>query len=149
MAKVAIVILNWNGQKKAREIWFLCKQYSAKEAEQMGMVNKVVPLEKLEDTCVEWAEIMMERSPLALRMIWTGFAMNFFFVALGAICDAIPAAPYWTNQEGFHAIFGLAPRIAAASFVAFIVGSFANAYVMSVMKIRDGEIGRASCRERV
>ena len=54
------------------EIWFLCKQYSAKEAEQMGMVNKVVPLEKLEDTCVEWAEIMMERSPLALRMIKAG-----------------------------------------------------------------------------
>ena len=64
--------------------------------------------------------------------------MNFFFVALGAICDAIPAAPYWTNDAGFHAIFGLAPRIAAASFVAFIIGSFANAYVMSVMKIRDG-----------
>ncbi len=42
------------------------------------------------------------------------------------------------NDAGFHAIFGLAPRIAAASFVAFIVGSFANAYVMSVMKIRDG-----------
>ena len=43
-----------------------------------------------------------------------------------------------TNDAGFHAIFGLAPRIAAASFVAFIIGSFANAYVMSVMKIRDG-----------
>ena len=74
----------------------------------------------------------------ARLLIWTGFAMNFFFVALGAICDLIPAAPYWHNQEGFHAIFGLAPRIATASFVAFIVGSFANAYVMSVMKIRDG-----------
>uniref|UniRef100_UPI003FEF8CBF queuosine precursor transporter n=1 Tax=Prevotella sp. TaxID=59823 RepID=UPI003FEF8CBF len=74
----------------------------------------------------------------ARLLIWTGFAMNFFFVALGAICDMIPAAPYWHNQEGFHAIFGLAPRIAVASFVAFIVGSFANAYVMSVMKIRDG-----------
>ena len=60
------------GQKKAREIWFLCKQYSAKEAEEMGMVNKVVPLDQLEDTCVEWAEIMMERSPLALRMIKAG-----------------------------------------------------------------------------
>ena len=57
------------GQKKAREIWFLCKQYTAKEAEEMGMVNKVVPFDQLEDTCVEWAEIMMERSPLALRMI--------------------------------------------------------------------------------
>ena len=60
------------GQKKAREIWFLCKQYTAKEAEEMGMVNKVVPLDQLEDTCVEWAEIMMERSPLALRMIKAG-----------------------------------------------------------------------------
>ena len=58
----------------------------------------------------------------ARLLIWTGFAMNFFFVALGAICDAIPAAPYWTNDAGFHAIFGLAPRIAAASFVAFIIG---------------------------
>lgn len=74
----------------------------------------------------------------ARLLIWTGFAMNFFFVAVGAICNWIPGAPYWTNREGFDAIFGLAPRIAAASFVAFIVGSFANAYVMSKMKIHDG-----------
>ena len=60
------------GQKKAREIWFLCRQYSAEEAERMGMVNKVVPLESLEDECVAWAETMMERSPLALRMIKAG-----------------------------------------------------------------------------
>ena len=60
------------GQKKAREIWFLCKQYTAEEAERMGMVNKVVPISELEDSCVEWAEIMMERSPLALRMIKAG-----------------------------------------------------------------------------
>ncbi len=60
------------GQKKAREIWFLCRQYNAVEALQMGLVNKVVPLEQLEDECVEWAETMMERSPLALRMIKAG-----------------------------------------------------------------------------
>ena len=60
------------GQKKAREIWFLCKQYDAQEAERMGLVNKVVPFDQLEDTCVEWAEIMMELSPLALRMIKAG-----------------------------------------------------------------------------
>ena len=60
------------GQKKAREIWFMCRQYSAAEAERMGMVNAVVPLDKLEDTCVEWAQTMMERSPLALRMIKAG-----------------------------------------------------------------------------
>ena len=57
------------GQKKAREIWFLCQQYSAQEALEMGMVNKVVPLAELEDTVVEWSKIMQQRSPLALRMI--------------------------------------------------------------------------------
>ena len=57
------------GQKKAREIWFLCQQYSAKEAHDMGMVNKVVPLDQLEDTVMEWCSIMQQRSPLALRMI--------------------------------------------------------------------------------
>ena len=71
-------------------------------------------------------------------LIWTGFAMNFFFVMLGAICDMIPGAPYWTNDEGFHAVFGLAPRIAFASFLAFICGSFVNAYIMSKMKLSSG-----------
>lgn len=60
------------GQKKAREIWFLCRQYTAREAEQMGMVNKVVPLSQLENECVLWAEEMMQRSPIALRMIKAG-----------------------------------------------------------------------------
>lgn len=60
------------GQKKAREIWFMCRLYTAAEAERMGMVNKVVPFDKLEDEVVEWAETMMERSPLALRMIKAG-----------------------------------------------------------------------------
>ena len=73
----------------------------------------------------------------ARLLIWTCFVMMFFFVTMGAICDAIPGAPYWHNDEGFHAIFGLAPRVAVASFIAFIIGSFANAYVMSKMKIHD------------
>ena len=60
-------------QKKAREIWFLCRQYSAVEAERMGLVNKVVPFDRLEDECIEWAETMIERSPLALRMMKAGF----------------------------------------------------------------------------
>jgi naphthoate synthase len=60
------------GQKKAREIWFLNLQYSAKEAMQMGMVNKVVPLDKLEDATIDWCKIMMKRSPMALRMIKMG-----------------------------------------------------------------------------
>lgn len=60
------------GQKKAREIWFMCRLYTAQQAEQMGMVNKVVPFVRLEDEVVDWAETMMERSPLALRMIKAG-----------------------------------------------------------------------------
>lgn len=61
------------GQKKAREIWYLCRQYSAKEAEQMGLVNKVVPFDQLEDETVSWCETIMERSPLAIRMMKAGF----------------------------------------------------------------------------
>jgi naphthoate synthase len=60
------------GQKKAREIWFLCRQYNAQDALNMGLVNKVVPLEQLEDEYVQWAEEMMLLSPLALRMIKAG-----------------------------------------------------------------------------
>ena len=61
------------GQKKAREIWYLCRQYSAKEAEQMGLVNKVVPFDQLENETVAWCETIMERSPLAIRMMKAGF----------------------------------------------------------------------------
>ena len=57
------------GQKKAREIWFLCRQYTAEEALQMGMINKVVPLDRLEDEVVEWCQTIMKRSPFAIRMI--------------------------------------------------------------------------------
>ncbi len=60
------------GQKKAREIWFLCRKYNAQEALDMGLVNKVVSLYKLEDEYVAWSEEMMQLSPLALRMIKAG-----------------------------------------------------------------------------
>ncbi len=57
------------GQKKAREIWFLCRQYDAQQALDMGLVNTVVPLEALEEETVAWSRQMLEHSPLALRMI--------------------------------------------------------------------------------
>jgi naphthoate synthase len=57
------------GQKKAREIWFLCEQYDAQTAADMGLVNKVVPLEALEEETVAWARRMLQHSPLALRML--------------------------------------------------------------------------------
>jgi naphthoate synthase len=61
------------GQKKAREIWYLCEQYSAAEALEMGLVNKVVPLENLEDVTVDWCRKVMEKSPLAIRMLKSSF----------------------------------------------------------------------------
>lgn len=66
------------GQKKAREIWFLCRQYSAQEALDMGLVNCVVPLERLEEETLLWCREMLERSPLALRCVKA---------ALNADCD--------------------------------------------------------------
>lgn len=61
------------GQKKAREIWFLCDQYDAQEALDMGLVNKVVPLEELEDTTIAWCKKMLDKSPIALRMLKSAF----------------------------------------------------------------------------
>jgi naphthoate synthase len=60
------------GQKKAREIWFLCEQYTAAEALEMGLVNTVVPLDQLEETTIEWSKKIMKHSPIALRMIKSG-----------------------------------------------------------------------------
>jgi naphthoate synthase len=57
------------GQKKAREIWFLCRQYDAQQALDMGLVNTVVPLERLEEETVAWCREMLAHSPLALRML--------------------------------------------------------------------------------
>lgn len=57
------------GDKRAREIWYLCRQYNAQEAFQMGLVNKIVPLEQLEDEGVQWAREILEKSPLAIRFL--------------------------------------------------------------------------------
>jgi naphthoate synthase len=61
------------GQKKAREIWFLCRQYTADECEKMGLVNKVVPLSQLEDETIDWCNTILERSPMAIRMLKRAF----------------------------------------------------------------------------
>ena len=61
------------GHKKAREIWYLCRRYSAQEALAMGLVNAVVPLERLEDEAVQWANEILEKSPLAIRCLKSAF----------------------------------------------------------------------------
>lgn len=61
------------GHKKAREIWYLCRQYNAQQALEMGLVNTVVPLERLEDEALQWAREILEKSPLAIRMLKAAF----------------------------------------------------------------------------
>ena len=61
------------GQKKAREIWYLCRQYSAQQALEMGMVNTVVPIEQLEAEGVQWAQEILEKSPIAIRCLKSAF----------------------------------------------------------------------------
>jgi naphthoate synthase len=61
------------GQKKAREIWYLCRQYDARQALDMGLVNEVVPLDELEATGVQWAREILNHSPLAIRCLKAAF----------------------------------------------------------------------------
>ena len=88
------------GQKKAREIWFLCREYDAKEALEMGLVNTVVPLAELEATTVQWCREMLQHSPTALR---------FLKMAMNADCDGqagmmafagSATLMYYTTDEG-------------------------------------------------
>ena len=71
----------------------------------------------------------------ARLIIWSGFASNFLVIGFAQLAVLLPAAPFWEGEEGFNFVFGMAPRIAIASLMAFLVGSFLNAYVMSKMKI--------------
>ena len=64
------------GHKKAKEIWYLCRQYSAQEALEMGLVNTVVPLDQLEEETVRWAQEMLEKSPTALRFLKAAFVAD-------------------------------------------------------------------------
>ncbi|MCR4612904.1 MAG: queuosine precursor transporter [Bacteroidaceae bacterium] len=95
----------------------------------------VFPISYIINDCI--AEVWGFRK--ARLIIWMGFLMNFFVVALGGIAAVIPAPPFWQGEEAFQFVFGLAPRIAVASLSAFLVGSFLNAWVMSRMKLRDRE----------
>ena len=72
----------------------------------------------------------------ARLIIWMGFIMNFFVALMGLLAVALPATSYWSaNEPHFNFVFSLAPCVTIASFLAFLVGSFLNAYVMSKMKL--------------
>ena len=74
-------------------------------------------------------------------VIWTGFAMNLFFVLAAQLVLALPGAPFWGGQEAFSYVFGAAPKTLAASLLAFLAGSTFNAYVLSKMKVAQGGKG--------
>ncbi len=91
----------------------------------------VFPISYIINDCI--AEIWGFKK--ARLIIWSGFAMNFLVVGFGQLAVALPAASFWTEEEEFNFVFGMAPRIVVSSLCAFGVGSFLNAYVMSRMKI--------------
>ncbi|HVM00342.1 MAG TPA: 1,4-dihydroxy-2-naphthoyl-CoA synthase [Egibacteraceae bacterium] len=100
------------GQKKAREIWFLCEQYDAQEALAMGLVNTVVPLDELEATTVEWARKMLAKSPLALRMCKAGLnAADDGLAGLQQLAGDATLLYYMSEeaQEGRDAYVGKRP----------------------------------------
>jgi naphthoate synthase len=69
----ASVLSRLVGPKKAKEIWFLCRQYSAQDALDMGLINTVVPLDRLEEETVQWCREMLQMSPFALRLLKASF----------------------------------------------------------------------------
>jgi queuosine precursor transporter len=71
----------------------------------------------------------------ARRVIWLGFACNALMVAALWLGGELPAAPFWKGQEAYETIFGQTPRVLAASFVAYLVGEFANAFVLAKLKL--------------
>ncbi|MCD8287545.1 MAG: queuosine precursor transporter, partial [Porphyromonadaceae bacterium] len=91
----------------------------------------VFPISYIINDCV--VEVWGYRK--ARLLIWTGFAANFIAVLFIQLAVWLPAASVWSQQEAFASLFGLTPRIVLASFIAFLIGSFINAYVMSRMKL--------------
>ena len=91
----------------------------------------VFPFSYIINDCI--AEVWGFRK--ARLIIWLGFLTNFSMLALFQLAVALPSAPFWEGEAAFRFVFGLAPRIAVASLLAFLLGSFLNAYVMSRMKI--------------
>ncbi len=91
------------GEKKAREIWYLCRQYTAREAEEMGMVNRVVPPDRLEEETMEWARELLRMSPTALAMLKASFNADTDWVyGLQAMAHGAASLFYRTEeaQEG-------------------------------------------------
>ena len=120
-------------------VWLIAANLLETKVIQVGSITVtagllVFPISYIINDCI--AEVWGFKK--ARLIIWSGFAMNFFVVGLGLIAVALPAAPFWEGEQHFDFVFGMAPRIVVASLLAFLVGSFLNAYVMSKMKVASG-----------
>lgn len=88
------------GHKKAREIWYLCRQYSAQDALQMGLVNTVVPVERLQDEAVDWAKQMLSHSPTALRFLKASFIADTDGLAGLQVMAGEATRLFYMSEEG-------------------------------------------------
>ncbi len=88
------------GQKKAREIWYLCRQYNATEAQEMGLVNKIVPVELLESEGIGWAREILEKSPIAIRFLKAGFNADLDGQAGLQVLAGDATMLYYMTEEG-------------------------------------------------
>ena len=135
------------GHKKAREIWYLCRQYTAQEALDMGLVNTVVPLERLEEETIQWAKEILEKSPIALRflnfrdrmldslsvnaysiyllhyaaVVWLQYALlavALSAVAKGTIVFALALGSSWAASAGSSSLVVLLPGLSGKGTIA-------------------------------
>lgn len=90
------------GERKAREIWYLCRQYTAQEALQMGLANKVVPPDKLEEEVAEWCKEVLAKSPTAIRCLKAAFNAQLGICVGNTLVGDEMAWSFWNSDEAFE-----------------------------------------------
>ena len=92
------------GEKKAREMWYLCRTYTAHEALEMGLINSVVPPEKLEEEVAAWCREILEKSPTALRRLKIGFNSVIEHLCSWSAISSEMTMDYWKSEEAQEAL---------------------------------------------
>jgi len=90
------------GEKRAREIWYMCHQYTAQEAFAMGLVNKVVPQDKLEEEVDKWCQELLDKSPHALRLLKIAFNADSEYLTGYAQLGQLATWAYWHSEEAYE-----------------------------------------------
>ena len=138
------------GHKKAREIWYLCRQYTAQEALEMGLVNTVVPLERLEEEAVSWAREILEKSPTAIRFLKAAFNADTDGLAgLQQFAGDATLLYYLTDEakEGRNAFWKSASPTSPSSPVSHKSEGFDQAACARLPRCRSERRGAAKSRQ--